>query len=182
MTCESSLVGIVETAGEDLFHDWIKRYRRSQFFLWSWTQKHSAGVLSFFSFSSDHRTCFAGSLVGRTASFLRDSLLPAPVPAFLPALSRFCVLSLSLFCLYFCSFFKLRLITVASTIDSMKRIITDDYHFPSCYVILRIVVIDASAFDQMTRSRFRELMFISRIYLISKKASKTRNTSSFSAL
>lgn len=36
----------------------------------------------------------------------------------------------------YCFFFKRRLITAAaSTIDSMKRIITNDYHFPSCCVI-----------------------------------------------
>lgn len=86
-------------------------------------------------FPGDHRTCFAGSLVGRGASFLRGSLLLAPCLSFSPCAFSF-LLSLSLYRFYLLLFFKRRLITAAaSTIDSMKRIITNDYHFPSCCVI-----------------------------------------------
>lgn len=109
---------------------------------------------SFSRFPAIIRACFTGSLVGRDASFFRGSLLSASAFAFLPAPSRFGALPSFLFC----SFFKLRLIIATSTIDSMKRIITDDYHFSLCYAILRIV--EASGFDETNRSCFRWELYL----------------------
>lgn len=103
MTCECSLVGTAETVGEeDLFRDWLKRYRRSRFFLWSRTQKHSAGVTFFFSFSNDHQDLFhrvfSRTRCVRSFGVVYYPLLPSLFPLCLlvsaprpsPFLSRFC--------------------------------------------------------------------------------------------
>lgn len=102
-------------------------------------QEHGIGVLPFFSFSNDHRTCFAGSLVGHGCVIPSGGLLF--VPFFSLNLFVSLCLPLFLFLLVFFFFPKLRLITVVSIIDSSKRVITNsDCHSLSRNIICIVVI------------------------------------------
>lgn len=118
-----------------------------------------------------------GSLVRHSASLLRGSLLSAPCLSFFSL--RFLVLlffSLLPFLSYF--FFKFRLITMASTIDSTKRLITNDYYF-SLHHIIYIVIIGTWTTLINRIDPTGGIIFISWIRSTRCIAQKARNVSWF---